>query len=359
MLHLPGFARCKVYEPGDDDQGWVRRVCQYYLDSEAELDDYLSGPAEAMRQSAVLQFGDRFSAERRILRPTEFAGGEIHAAELCRNCGTPLGGQYCASCGQRAQNRLISILELTRDAFGDMFELDSRLWRTLIPLLTRPGRLTKDYLEGRRARYMPPFRTYLVLSILFFFASFFDPEEDFGILLEPRTDEQSESIESESEPDDAAAELQQEIADELANAGIVVDIPQLEDPDEQGDSGPQLSIGTDEADCDIGDMDLEELPPWLGRRFTRERLLRVCNSIQADNGGAFLDKLKEYVPAALIILLPIMAFVLKVLYPLSKRYYVEHLLFVRLLPFLFLSDTYTAGHVFPRFGLHANRGRGR
>ena len=36
----------------------------------------------------------------------------------------------------------------------------------------------------------------------------------------------------------------------------------------------------------------------------------------------------DNVPAALFILLPLMALVLKILYPLSKRYYVEHLLFV-------------------------------
>jgi hypothetical protein len=101
-----------------------------------------------------------------------------------------------------------------------------------------------------------------------------------------------------------------------------------ESEDEEDSSGPELSIGTDSADCELGDLDLSQLPPWLARRFTRERLQHVCESIRADDGGALLDKLKDYVPAALIILLPLMAFVLKVLYPLSKRYYVEHLLFV-------------------------------
>ena len=50
----------------------------------------------------------------------------------CLNCGTELRGQYCGHCGQRASSRLISLWELTRDAFGDLLELDSRLWRTLL-----------------------------------------------------------------------------------------------------------------------------------------------------------------------------------------------------------------------------------
>ena len=102
----------------------------------------------------------------------------------CLNCGTRLRGQYCGNCGQRASSRLISLWELMRDAFGDLLELDSRLWRTLIPLLVRPGKLTRDYLEGRRARYMPPFRMYLVLSVIFFVVAFFDPRDDLSLLFE-------------------------------------------------------------------------------------------------------------------------------------------------------------------------------
>jgi len=50
--------------------------------------------------------------------------------------------------------------------------------------------------------------------------------------------------------------------------------------------------------------------------------------VVADDGKAFLGKLLDNVPAALIALLPLMALILKILYPLSKRYYVEHVLFV-------------------------------
>jgi len=112
----------------------------------------------------------------------------------CLNCGAELRGQYCGTCGQRARNRLISLWELLTEAFGDLFELDSRLWRTLIPLLVRPGRLTRDYLEGRRARYMPPFRMYLVLSVVFFVVAFFDPKDDLGLLFEPEAEPTAEEI---------------------------------------------------------------------------------------------------------------------------------------------------------------------
>ena len=103
----------------------------------------------------------------------------------CLNCGNRLRGQYCGTCGQRSSSRLISLWQLVSDAFGDLLELDSRLWQTLIPLLIRPGRLTADYLQGKRARFMPPFRMYLVLSVIFFVVAFFNPREDLALLYEP------------------------------------------------------------------------------------------------------------------------------------------------------------------------------
>ncbi len=83
----------------------------------------------------------------------------------------------------------------------------------------------------------------------------------------------------------------------------------------------------DEENCDIEPSDVEELPEFLGRRFTVERLTRVCEAVTADDGQALVNKVLDNIPAALIILLPFMALVLKALYPLSRRFYVEHLLF--------------------------------
>lgn len=212
----------------------------------------------------------------------------------CLNCGAHLTGQYCGQCGQRALGRFISIWQLLRDAFGDLLELDSRLWRTMIPLLIRPGLLTKDYLEGRRARYMPPFRMYLVLSLLFFVVAFFNPRDDLAIFYEPVVAPTVEIV-----PEEEVS------ADENAEE---------DDPD-------FLS------DCSIDEIDLSEAPQWLKRRITAERLEEVCKRVQAIGKTGLKKAVLENIPAALIILLPLMAFVLKLLYPLSRRYYVEHLLF--------------------------------
>lgn len=347
MLAIPGFIDANVFALEDDDDGNARRVTQYLLDSENDLESYFSDKAAEMRQSGIDRFGEQFSATRRILRKTDIADGHVVPIEGCLNCGTPLSGQYCGNCGQRARSRLISLWELLSDAFGDLFELDSRIWKTLIPLLVRPGKLTYEYLQGRRASFMPPFRTYLVLSILFFLVLLFDPKEEFGLLFEPEEDQVEETIEDGKSVDD----VRQEVLDELIAEGLLppdaakeeaVTEAESADDDEATTRPKQVKVwdglgvtitdddpeATDTDDCDLDSMDTLGLPDWLSRRMTKERLQVVCERVTADDGKALSEKLKDNIPAALFVLLPLMAFVLKVLYPLSKRYYVEHLLFV-------------------------------
>ena len=80
--------------------------------------------------------------------------------------------------------------------------------------------------------------------------------------------------------------------------------------------------------CNIEDIKTADMPDWLSNRLTPERLQLMCERVMADDGRALIGKLRDNVPAALFVLLPLMALVLKLIYPLSKRYYVEHLLFV-------------------------------
>ena len=344
MLHNPGIAAAEVYEQDDDEHSGARRITHYLFVCDADLEQYLAGQAKAGAESASDRFAARFEATRRILRHADVVDGEFKPVELCLNCGTVLGGQYCGNCGQRAASRLISVWELLRDAFGDLLELDSRLWRTLIPLLARPGRLTRDYLEGRRARFMPPFRTYLVLSIFFFLVAFFDPREELGILFEPAAPSTTQDQESASEAD----EIRDEALRDLAEGGIIVAGPNEENAaganseEETAPDSRDLTIdfsndGEPDDNCNVDEFDMSEFPVWLSSRLTVERLKVACDRVIADDGRAFLEKLLDNVPAALFVLLPLMALALKVLYPLSKRYYVEHLLFVvHLHAFVFL-----------------------
>lgn len=330
-----GVADARVFPATGDQQGAEIWVCQLQCLNENALDELRDGVIASADTDLERRFDGTVVLSSRILR--EDQSGELPHPDRpnCLNCGTRLSGQYCGLCGQRARNRLISLWELISDAFGDLLEVDSRLWRTLIPLFLRPGQLTRDYLEGRRARYMPPFRTYLVLSLIFFVVAFFDPRDDLSLLFEP---EPEPTAEEQAESAARVAEAKKEILDELAAEGIVVGdtaadnaAQSEEDVAEVVDGindGFNINIEDDTGDCNVEGGDLEDLPEWFKRRFTPDRIKEVCEKVTADGGKSFGDLLLDNIPVALIVLLPLMALVLKVLYPLSRRYFVEHLLFV-------------------------------
>jgi hypothetical protein len=92
----------------------------------------------------------------------------------CANCGALLADRYCGRCGQDSHASL-SLGHFLHEFVEGLFHVDSRFWRTLRTLFTRPGLITEEYLAGKRNAYSPPFRSYLVISILYFvLASIFD-----------------------------------------------------------------------------------------------------------------------------------------------------------------------------------------
>lgn len=90
-----------------------------------------------------------------------------HPSQACLNCGTRLSGPYCSLCGQKDQERILPLGHLLHDVFHEIWHLDARFLHTLKALL-RPGLLTLDYVAGRRMRWFPPFRLYLIASLLLF-----------------------------------------------------------------------------------------------------------------------------------------------------------------------------------------------
>lgn len=86
----------------------------------------------------------------------------------CLDCGAQLLGGYCHRCGQRHGSRIVPVGRFVAEALSDLFSVDGRLARTLTLLFRRPGGLTEAYLAGRRTRYVPPFRLYLVASAVYF-----------------------------------------------------------------------------------------------------------------------------------------------------------------------------------------------
>lgn len=88
----------------------------------------------------------------------------------CRNCGARLGGAYCAACGQAAHIHR-SLRSLGHDILHGVFHFEGRFWRTMPELLFRPGRLTRRYIDGERAKFVSPMALFL-FTVFAMFAVF-------------------------------------------------------------------------------------------------------------------------------------------------------------------------------------------
>jgi hypothetical protein len=86
----------------------------------------------------------------------------------CLNCDVELQGKYCHACGQKATGADLTLHDFTHEATHEFLHLDGKIWQTVKLLIAKPGELTREFLAGRRARYISPVRVYLTFSILFF-----------------------------------------------------------------------------------------------------------------------------------------------------------------------------------------------
>ena len=383
MLALPGFLEASISVSQETGGTPGERTVQYRLVDRAALDRYLAEDAPRMRADGIDMFGERFTANRRILEGHERLRAQPKAGSLCSNCESELLGQYCASCGQRARRRMITVWELVKEASDVLTSLDSRLWRTLGLLMFRPGVLTQNYLEGRRARYVAPLRLFLAASVIMFFTltitTELSPEEE-GVVISLDGGGADEAEKAEDPPesptpsandarapgamieDPATTDLDPTAPgamiedpattdlDPTAPGAMIEDPATTEaDPPASGEAKDELEDTDDDSADDPGsvcegDMDLNIAgPAWLTNYLTEERVRGVCHKIADDRGATLVSALRDNVPIMMFLFLPFMALVMKLAYPLSGRYYVEHLLFlVHYHSFFYLLMTVTA-----------------
>jgi len=86
----------------------------------------------------------------------------------CPNCGCGRMEQFCPRCGQENTDPVVPLRYLLRDIVDEVLKVDGRIWATLRALLFRPGQLTRDFLDGRRAAYIGPLKLYMAVSAAYF-----------------------------------------------------------------------------------------------------------------------------------------------------------------------------------------------
>lgn len=259
------------------------------------------------------------------------AAKKLAGSSFCLNCGTPLKGPFCHYCGQPDRNFMRFFPVLLRDLMEDLLDLDSRFMRTIKPLLFKPGRLTRDYMEGRRFRYAPPMRLYIFSSILFFLLAALLSSDSISVSSSGKDDSIIHLIADSEEEKQAAQEAinqlpgpirkQIKVENELAEN-------ELADNVSSGFELDDIQFNDEPWDRETNPVDIRWLPDWLNDRINEEIENSPKKAEQInENPNLLIDKVFDILPAAMFILLPVVALILKFWYLFAKRFYIEHLIF--------------------------------
>ncbi|MCZ6887048.1 MAG: DUF3667 domain-containing protein [Gammaproteobacteria bacterium] len=203
-----------------------------------------------------------------------------------------------------------SLLPVVWETVRETFEIDGRLVKSLRLLVTRPGQLSTEFSENRRAQYMSPIRMYLFVSIVFFFTLSLTTEIAI--------------------PDDSEIDHSSHAHAEVVQNDDNLQLFKRHMPPAYRDKVDRIVARTDSysrlaliaaanslADQSDAEREISEL-----NGFFRNQFVEVL-----DKPEVALDKLMDNLPIAAFVLLPIYALILQLFYWGSGRFYVEHLIF--------------------------------
>jgi hypothetical protein len=215
---------------------------------------------------------------------TGFVAGRHALGSICPNCYAQrvAGARYCHQCGQPSWDRTPTVRQMAREYGIQYVGAEGALWRTLGLLLLRPGRLTVEYLHGRRRRYLHPLRLYLLASLVCFLLLQvgslvgFDTRRNEAVSLGP------------------GSELDVDLG--LGNA--------------------RLKPGSD-FDC--------QMPGWICERLKRRYAVDPQRlTLELD---ALRHRTVALLPYALFLLVPLFAALMQLVYLGRRLHYAEHLVF--------------------------------
>lgn len=254
----------------------------------------------------------------------------------CLNCSTIVHGRYCHVCGQENIITKESFLGIARHFVYDIFHFDGKFFHTLKFLVLKPGRVAREYCEGKRNSYLHPIRMYLFTSAVSFLI--------FFSVNDPQILSKSEKKMSWRDRNELAADYRERLKKDRTDSAILNHIILLL-TDSSGDVTGADIIFRDPKPFNIGGrrygslkeydsiqslLPADQKPSWLNRTMSRRAL--VFNEKykgRLDEGSRILIQgFLHRLPYMLFLSLPFFALILKLLYVRRKNfYYSDHAIF--------------------------------
>lgn len=268
----------------------------------------------------------------------------------CLNCGSILQGPYCYQCGQKDEHLHEPFYIMVGHAIAHYWHFDSKFLNTFGPLIYKPGFLTKEYIEGRRVRYVHPVQLYFFISIVFFivFASLASVRlnralEDANIFLNDSVQQQFDSLKTKltevqlpkANELDSVKELLRATKDHYLKTGTDSDTGAItkESATDSGNEMAAFQLGNEalpktvEAYEDsISRLSPEDRPGSFQKGIDR-MTIRLSSMDRKEITERFSENAAHHLPKLMFVLIPIFALILKLLFIRRKIYFVDHAIF--------------------------------
>lgn len=217
----------------------------------------------------------------------------------CLNCKQELSGEnFCPNCGQKNDSRRLTFWDMLTESFTNLFALDSKIFNSLKPLFTKPGKLTEEYVKGKRTKFIHPVRLYLGASILLF-TVFSLTNKAPDVVHYNETPETNEEL----------VELVPSVDTNNVSNKILLFI------------NKGYNLGIDEGLDSIG------VPKTMGNKMTYLLLAKAYNFNDKEEQNKFSEYFRSKLPIAIFIFLPLFALALRLVYVQRDYYYLDHLIF--------------------------------
>lgn len=247
----------------------------------------------------------------------------------CLNCNTEVIDRFCHHCGQENVEPKESVWHMVSHFFNDITHFDGKFFTTVGLLFRRPGLLSREYMAGRRMRFLNPVRMYVFTSALFFlvFFNMANPGDFEGEVFD-NTDDSAQAVNSGRMVDSILKEADVDSSTVRPYTNVDQLVRSYRKLNRHQYDSLQASLPANQRDG------------WIERQF-KYRSFHMRERYKGDNNAMWrhiLDKFVHSFPYLLFVSLPLFALFLKLLYVRAKRfYYTDHAIFlIHLYIFTFL-----------------------
>lgn len=247
-----------------------------------------------------------------------------HLCQSC-HCSIEANEHFCSVCGQKKITQPATFKELYQEAFSNVFSIDSKLTRTLFPLFFQPGKLTNEYLAGKRNLYYTPIKLFLFWMTLAFIllnsliTNYTDKSQDL---------DRNISVHVKTNNDSLQEKLNLVFVDSLSQQKIATVFDSAKYTKVDADEGflGILDLKIDRQDLYL--LSFEELVKKYDIKSYWEQQLLFQLSKAITQPDDFQFYLFSHLSWLILFSIPLIIVFLKLLYIRQKKYYVEHAIFV-------------------------------